>query len=88
MAKKAFAICSAYKMVERKEDWRKPQSAPKTWKSRVNEELWKRIGPNRAEMDEKQFTNRKLEEEIRSEVDRDAQLLKAFAKLEERQKGE
>ena len=34
------------------------------------------------------FVNRGVEEEIRGEVDRDASVLKAFAKLEERQKRE
>ena len=86
LAKKGFGIVSAFQSVEKKEDWRRPGNAAKTWKSRVNEELWRRIDPAKGGVDEVNFTNRKLEEEIRAEVDRDAAKLKAFAKLEERQR--
>ena len=82
LAKKGFGIISAFRDVERKEDWKKPGSAPKGWKSKVNEELWRRIDPARAGADETSIVNRKLEEEIRGEMDRDAALLKAFSKLE------
>ena len=84
LAKKGFGIICAYREVERKDDWKKPPSGPSSWKSKVNEELWRRVDPGRAGADEASFTNRKLEEEIRSEVDRDAAMLKAFQKLEER----
>ena len=61
----------------------------KAVQSRVDEEMWRRIDPARGGVDESQYSNRRLEDEIRSEVDRDASLLKAFAKLEERRpKGE
>ena len=46
--------------------------------------MWRRIDPARGGVDELQCSNRKLEDEIRSDVDRDASLLKAFSKLEER----
>ena len=84
LAKKGFAITCAFKDVTKKDDWKKPPSAPKSWKSKVNEELWKRIDPSRGGVDELNFANRKLEEEIRGEVDRDAAMLKAFKKLAER----
>ena len=86
LCKRGFGIVSAYRSVERKEDWKKPQQNQKNWRSKVNEELWRRIDPARSGVDELNFTNRKLEEEIRSEVDRDAAMLKAFSKLEDRQK--
>ena len=88
LAKKAYGIVAAFKSVEKKDDWKKPVNAAKHWRSKVNEELWRRIDPARAEADDRQFSNRKLEEDIRTEVDRYAQLLKAFAKLEERAKGD
>ena len=89
LAKKGLGIVSGYRMVELKDHWRKPANGGKTWKSRVDEEMWRRIDPARGGVDEPQYNNRKLEDEIRSEVDRDASLLKAFAKLEERRpKGE
>ena len=46
--------------------------------------MWKRTDPSRGGADELSSTNRKLEDEIRGEVDRDANLLKAFPKLQER----
>ena len=86
MAKKGLGIVSAFRAVETKDHWRKPANGGKTWKSRVDEEMWRRIDPVRGGQDELQYSNRKLEEEIRGEVDRDAQMLKAFSKLEERRK--
>ena len=47
-----------------------------------------RIDPARAEADDRQLGNRKLEEEIRADIDRDTQLIKAFAKLEARATGD
>ena len=86
LAKKGYGIYVAYMAIERREDWKKTDKSPKNWSSKVNEEMWKCIDPSRGGADELSFTNRKLEDEIRSEVDRDANLLKAFAKLQERQK--
>ena len=86
LAKKGLGIVSAFRAVETKDHWRKPANGGKTWKSRVDEEMWRRIDPVRGGQDELQYSNRKLEEEIRGEVDRDAQMLKAFSKLEERRK--
>ena len=71
--------------MERKDDWRKPPNAGKQWRSKVDEELWRRLDPAKANIDELSFVNRKVEEEIRAEVERDASILKSFAKLRERQ---
>ena len=86
LAKKGYSIYVAYTAVERREDWKKTDKSPKNWSSKVSEDIWKRIDPSRGGADELSFTNRKLEDEIRGEVDRDANLLKAFSKLQERQK--
>ena len=48
--------------------------------------MWRRGDPSRAGLEELSFVNRAAEDEIRSEVDRDAQLLKGFSKLEQRWK--
>ena len=84
LCKRAYAIVAACQTVEKRDDWKKAANAGKGWRSKINEELWRRIDPSRAGADELAFTNRKVEEEIRVEVDRDAAMLKAFSKLEQR----
>ena len=46
--------------------------------------LWRRLDPSKLSDDEQVFVNRQVEEEVRTEMDRDASLLKARQKLEER----
>ena len=46
--------------------------------------MWRRIDPARAGVKDQSYAHRALEEEIRTEVDREAAVLKAFQKLEER----
>ena len=58
----------------------------KNFKSKVDKYLWKRYDPS-YEDQEHAFVNRKVEDEVRAEMDRDAQLLKAKVKLAEQQKG-
>ena len=82
LAKKGYGIHQAFFDVEREEHWRKTD---KKGVRKVNDELWRRINPARSGKEDQIFVNRGLEEEIRGEVDRDAQLLKAFTKLKERQ---
>ena len=65
LCRKAYGIASAFREVEKQEDWRKPTSAPKTWRSKVNHELWKRIDPARSGAEDAQFANRRLEDEVR-----------------------
>ena len=50
-------------------------------KAKVHEELWKRFGPQLAEDDEEQFTDRTTKKDGRAKVDGDTQLAKALAKL-------
>ena len=57
LCRKAFGIVSAFKAVERRDDWKKPQNAPKTWRSRVNEEIWRRIDPAKSGLEDNQFSN-------------------------------
>ena len=84
LAKRGYGIICAFRECERKEDWKKPGDTKKGWKTKVNHELWRRIDPEKGGADETAFTNRRLEEEIRGEVDRDAAMLKAFSKRQER----
>ena len=80
MVRKAYGIVLAYKEVKKKSDWQKPQGAAKNWSSRVDQEAWRRYDPGYEEK-EHLFINRRVEDEVRSEMDRDAALLKARSKL-------
>ena len=82
LARKAMGIRSAFKEVTKTADWKKPDGA-KTWKSKVDREIWRRIDPQLEDV-EHMFINRRAEDEIRTEMDRDAALLKAKAKLADR----
>ena len=82
LARKAMGIRSAFKEVTKAADWKKPDGA-KTWKSKVDREIWRRIDPQLDDV-EHMFINRRAEDEMRTEMDRDAALLKAKAKLADR----
>ena len=84
LSKKSYGIYMAFKKVERVDDWQKPNNAAKNWASKVNYELWRRIDPQFVGIEDSTFVNRPHEDEIRSEVDREAALMKAFNKLQER----
>ena len=84
LAKKGYGIQQGCRKVTCVSDWKKPKDAGKTWKSKVDFTIWLRTDPSRLQDDELSFVNRELEDEIRTEMDRDAALLKARAKLEER----
>ena len=80
VAKKALGIFKAYRLCTTRSDWERP-TGTKTWKSKVDEELWKRIDPAMAGVDDLEFTNRPAEDEIRQEMDREASIAKARTKL-------
>ena len=81
MARKAMGIQAAFKEVHKEEHW-KPKA--KGAKSKVDREMWRRYDPEMADSDEHLFINRNAENEVRTEMDRDAALLKAKAKLNNR----
>jgi hypothetical protein len=54
----------------------------KAWKSKVDMEMWRRTDPG-LEDQEHIFVNRKVEDEMRGEMDREASMLKAKLKLSE-----
>ena len=73
--------------VSTKNDWLRPSgAAAKGWKSKVEWDEARRIDPQLAR-DEDTFRNRELEQETRTEIEREALLLKARNKLNEHQKG-
>ena len=78
LSRKAMGIVEAWKKVKQESDWSK-QGGSKNWKSKVDYESAKRIDPSLLE--EAHFRIRPLEEEVRKEVERDANLLKARSKL-------
>jgi len=81
MARKIMGIKAAYKMVSKEEDWKR--GSAKGWKSKVDMEMWRRTDPGLNDQ-EHIFINRKAEDEMRGEMDRDASLMKAKMKLSER----
>ena len=82
LARKVMGIRLAYKDVMKVGDWKKTEGS-KTWKSKVDRETWRRIDPQLEDADH-MFVNRRAEDEMRTEMDRDAALLKAKAKLADR----
>ena len=86
LAKRALGLYKAFEGVKKESDWRRPPQA-KTWKTRVDWEAQRRIDPSATDA-EGRFHYRNVEEENRTEMEREAGILKARAKLEERRKGE
>jgi len=82
LARKVLGIKYGFADVSKESDWKKPANA-KTWKSRIDKETWKRMDPNVEDKDHI-FMTRKAEDEMRTEMDRDAAMLKAKAKLADR----
>ena len=79
LARKIHGLKCAFFNVTKQADWKKPGNA-KSWKSKVDEESQARYDP---EMKDQAFTfvNRKAEDEVRSEMEREANMLKAKNKL-------
>ena len=82
LVRKVFGIRAAYKEVKKVADWKK---TGKNSNSKIDYEAWRRTDPAKVDV-EHIFVNRKVEDEKRSEMERDASMLKAKAKLAEAQK--
>jgi hypothetical protein len=82
LARKVLGIKVGYAEVNKEADWKKPANV-KTWKTKVDREMWRRTDPT---VDDKDhiFMNRRAEDEMRTELDREASMLKAKAKMAER----
>ena len=88
LAKKGLGLFKAYEPVKKESDWRRPSGGgAKNWKSRVDLEAQRRIDPAVADA-EGSFRYRAVEDEQRAEMEREANLLKARIKLEERRRSE
>ena len=84
LARGAYALVQGYRDVHKVEDWKR--SGQKTWKTKVDAEAIKRYDPDKmTAFGEPQYVSRQVEEEVRSEMDRDAQLIKARTKLAQQQ---
>jgi hypothetical protein len=85
LARRGWGIAKGFQHVTCRADWQKPSGKDKSWVSKVDNETWKRVDPSREHSDvDFTFINRLAEDEVRTEMDRDAALLKARNKLEER----
>ena len=85
LAKRVCGIHSAYRSMEREDDRRQPPNAGKQGRSKVGEELGRRLDLAKANIDEPALVNLEVEEEIFAEAERGASLLKFFATLRVRQ---
>ena len=80
LGRKGYGIVAAFKEVKKRDDWQKPGGHKGNQVSKVDYEGWRRLDPQ-FEDREHLFINRKVEEEVRLEMDRDAAMLKAKNKL-------
>ena len=81
-ARKAVGLVKAFKDIKSEKDWKKPSNLKEKWKSKVNWEACRRIDHSYIE-DDTEFVSRPAEEEIRGEIERDAGIFKACAKVAE-----
>ena len=79
-ARRAFGLQQAFRNCRRKEDWQKPKNAPQSWRSKVDWQELRRLDPRSAES--LPVGMRHIENEIRGELERDALIMKAKAKLQ------
>jgi hypothetical protein len=82
ISRKVRAVKSAHKEIKKEADWKRPVGS-KVWNSRVDLELTKQIDPHVEDVDHV-FINRRAEDELKTEMNRDAAMVKAKAKLAER----
>ena len=86
LVRKWMGTKTAFAAVKTEKDWKRPGKDSKNWKSLVDFESWKRIDPAKDAREEDISIPRKVETEIRAEMDRDATLIKAKSKLQESEK--
>ena len=84
--RKAVGTVEAWRKVEMDADRNKPANAGKAWKSKVNNEEARRSDPSL--IGGSLFKLRKLEDEVRHETEREANILKARNKLDKHKEGE
>ena len=84
LARKAYALTRAFRNCVSEADWRKPKNADKAWRSKLDWESARRIDPPLGCEQDGSISIPKVDEEVRKEMDREATILKARAKLDER----
>jgi hypothetical protein len=80
-ARRAFGLIQAFKRCRKRDDWAKPKNAPASWKTKVDWDELDRLDPRASEALPASF--RAVENEMRTELERDALLIKAKAKMRE-----
>ena len=80
-ARRAFGLQQAFRRCQKKDDWNRPKNAPASWRSKVDWEELDRLDPRASET--LPTSMRAVENEMRTELERDALLLKAKSKLKE-----
>jgi hypothetical protein len=75
-----LGLIKAFTAVEKEFDWKKPKTADKSWKSKVDWEACRRTDPGMSK-DEVMKISR-VDEEQKKEMERDALILKTKQKLE------
>jgi len=84
LSKKAYGLMTAYNNVKKETDWKRPSGNAK-WTSRVDWNAAKRVDPD-LKGEDSLLRVPQVEDEVRTEIDREAALIKAKAKLDERQR--
>jgi hypothetical protein len=79
LARKVLGLIKAFTSVEKEFDWKRPKTADKNWKSKVDWESCRRTDPGMSK-DEVMKISR-VDEEQKKEMERDALILKTKQKL-------
>ena len=83
LARKALGYVKMVKEVNKEGDWKRPSGEKsKNWRSKMNTEAQRRTDPSFLD-EEESFVHREAEEESKQEIEKDASLLKAYAKIAE-----
>ena len=83
LARKAYALTRAFRLCHVESDWRRPKGKEgNSWRTKIDWELARRIDSFLAE--DAGVNIPSVDEEVRKEMDREASILKARAKLDER----
>ena len=84
LARIALGYGLGFQKCSEESHWRKPKNAPKTWASKVDFEIMKRVDPgNLADFGTVEFL-KELKAEVKGEMTKDAELAKVKNKLAER----
>ena len=80
LARQIWGIQCAFLHVREKNDWMKPSNPKGNWVTKVDHEVWRRTDPEREGLPTI-YINREVEDELRSEMERDARIRRANINL-------